>query len=93
MAEGLGEPARPQRRQAVPAVLPGGGGGLPQQQHGLFAWLVAQGYAGAADKNLDHRVEPTELFGYLQDAMAAAGSFETKRFLAGADGWDPTMIQ
>ena len=45
----------------------------PQQQHGLFAWLVAQGYAGAADKNLDHRVEPTELFGYLQDAMTAAG--------------------
>ena len=45
----------------------------PEKQHGLFAWLVAQGYSGAADKNHDNRVESTELLGYLQDAMAAAG--------------------
>ena len=44
----------------------------PEKQHGLFAWLLAEGYAGQADKNHDNRVEPTELFGYLQDAMAAA---------------------
>ena len=46
----------------------------PDKHHGLFAWLVSQGYAGAADKNRDNRVEPTELFGYLQAEMAAAAS-------------------
>jgi hypothetical protein len=44
----------------------------------LFAWFLAQGYAGAADKNRDNRLEPTELFGYLQAEMAAA----TKRLKA-----------
>jgi 4-amino-4-deoxy-L-arabinose transferase-like glycosyltransferase len=48
------------------------GADWPEKQHGLFAWLLAQGYAGAADKNRDGRLEPTELFGYLQGAMAAA---------------------
>jgi serine/threonine-protein kinase len=43
-----------------------------EKQHGLFAWLLARGYAGAADKNGDNRVEATELFGYLQVEMAAA---------------------
>ena len=45
----------------------------PEKQHGLFAWLLAQGYTGAADANRDGRIEPTELFDYLQGAMAAAG--------------------
>jgi hypothetical protein len=30
---------------------------------------LARGYAGAADKNRDNRLEPAELFGYLQEAM------------------------
>ena len=47
--------------------------GWPEKQHGLFAWLVAQGYSGAADANHDNRVEPTELFSYLQDTMGTAG--------------------
>jgi uncharacterized caspase-like protein len=41
----------------------------PEKHHGLFAWLLAQGYSGAADKNSDNRLEPTELFGYLQEAF------------------------
>jgi serine/threonine-protein kinase len=48
------------------------GADWPEKQHGLFAWLLARGYAGAADKNGDNRVEATELFGYLQAEMAAA---------------------
>jgi len=44
----------------------------PEKQHGLFAWLLAQGYSGDADKNRDTRLEPTELFAYLQTAMAAS---------------------
>ncbi len=47
------------------------GADWPEKHHGLFAWLLARGYAGAADKNRDNRVEPAELFGYLQAEMAA----------------------
>lgn len=43
-----------------------------EKQHGLFAWILAEGYSGVGDKNRDNRLEPTELFGYLQEAMAAA---------------------
>ena len=42
---------------------------MPEKRHGVFAWLLAQGFAGDADKNLDNLLEPTELFGYLQEAM------------------------
>jgi hypothetical protein len=49
------------------------GADWPEKQHGLFGWLLAQGYTGAADANRDGRIEPTELFDYLQGAMAAAG--------------------
>ena len=45
--------------------------------HGLFAWCLAQGYSGLADANRDNRLEVTELFGYLQQAMAK-GSSELK---------------
>ena len=45
---------------------------LADKGHGLFAWALAQGYAGPADANRDGRIEPTELFGYLQQAMSAA---------------------
>ncbi len=48
------------------------GADWPDKKHGLFAWLLSEGYAGAADKNRDARIEPTELFGYLQTAMAPA---------------------
>lgn len=43
-----------------------------EKRHGLFAWLLARGYAGEADKNRDNRLEPSELFGYLQEAMATS---------------------
>jgi eukaryotic-like serine/threonine-protein kinase len=46
---------------------------LSEKRHGLFGSLLAEGYAGTADKNRDNQVEPTELFGYLQDQMAAMG--------------------
>jgi hypothetical protein len=40
--------------------------------HGLFAWCLAQGYAGKADRDLDGRVDPAELFAFLQPQMASA---------------------
>jgi eukaryotic-like serine/threonine-protein kinase len=43
------------------------------KQHGLFAACLAEGYGGAADANRDTRVEPTELFAFLQKAIAAGG--------------------
>jgi hypothetical protein len=39
--------------------------------HGLFPFFVAEAFAGAADKNRDIHLEPTELFEYLQNQMAA----------------------
>ena len=47
---------------------------LPEKEHGLFAWCLAEGYGGAADANRDTLVEPTELFAYLQKALPAAGA-------------------
>ena len=41
---------------------------MPDKEHGLFAWCLAEGYGGAADANRDTLVEPTELFAYLQKA-------------------------
>ncbi len=38
-------------------------------KHGLFARLLTAAYAGAADKNRDTRIEPTELFTYLNETM------------------------
>jgi len=46
---------------------------LPEKEHGLFAWCLAEGYRGAADVNHDMLVGPTELFAYLQKGMPAAG--------------------
>jgi hypothetical protein len=45
----------------------------PENKHGLFAWFLAKGYAGAADKNRNNHLEPKELLGYLTEAMATAG--------------------
>ena len=47
---------------------------LPDKEHGLFAWCLAEGYGGAADANRDTLVEPTELFAYLQKDMPAAAA-------------------
>ena len=44
---------------------------LADRQHGLFAACLAEGYDGAADANRDTRIEPTELFTYLQKEMSA----------------------
>ncbi len=46
---------------------------LAGKQHGLFAECLVEGYGGAADANHNTRIEPTELFAYLQKAMAAEG--------------------
>ncbi len=43
-----------------------------QQAHGLFAWCLAVGFSGRADADRDTRIDPTELYGFLQSAMAAA---------------------
>ena len=52
----------------------GGGRGqaLADGKHGLFAASVAEGFSGAADKNRDGRLEPTELFAFLGGSMAAS---------------------
>ncbi len=42
---------------------------LDDGTRGLFAAALAESYAGAADKNRDTRIEPTELFAYLNEAM------------------------
>ena len=47
---------------------------LAEQGRGLFAVCLGQAYGGAADKNRDGRLEPTELSEYLATAMAAASS-------------------
>jgi len=42
-----------------------------RDNHGLFAWVLAEAYRGKADKNFDNLLEPTELFAYLSETMAA----------------------
>ena len=44
----------------------------PAKNHGLFAWCLADAYSGCADANRDGRLEPTELFEFMQK-MEAAG--------------------
>ena len=38
-------------------------------ERGLFATMLAAAYAGAADRNRDGRIEPTELYTHLSEAM------------------------
>lgn len=45
--------------------------GFDEKGHGLFAWSLAESYSGGADKNRDNRLEPTELFAYLNETIAA----------------------
>jgi len=60
---------------AVASCMAGQRGALAaDKRHDLFAWALAEGFGGAADKNQDNVLEPTELFGYLTTAMAEAGS-------------------
>jgi serine/threonine-protein kinase len=46
----------------------------PSKGHGLFAACLADAYSGHADTNQDGRIEPTELFGFLQGAMSTAAA-------------------
>jgi hypothetical protein len=46
----------------------------PDKQHGLFAYSVSEGFSGTADANRDGRLEPTELFAYLDESMKSAGA-------------------
>jgi len=50
------------------------GHGWPAKQHGVFAYSLSEAYSGRADANRDCRVEPTELFAFLSQAMASAGA-------------------
>jgi serine/threonine-protein kinase len=60
---------------AVASSSPGERGyDWPAQKHGLFAYCLAQGYAGNADANRDSRIEPSELFAALKQSMAAAST-------------------
>ncbi len=57
---------------AIASSKAGGRGAVwSEKGHGLFAVLAAEGYSGAADKNRDLRIEPTELFGFLQKAIVS----------------------
>lgn len=42
---------------------------LEDGERGLFATMLAAAYSGAADRNRDTRIEPTELFTYLSETM------------------------
>lgn len=56
------------------------GHNLPEKKHGLFAWALSEGLAGKADKNGDNRLETTELYSYLVEAMGPlAGSIQQKQ--------------
>lgn len=44
--------------------------GMSDGQHGRFAWFLAQGLSGQADKNRDNRLEVTELFEYVEEQLA-----------------------
>lgn len=48
--------------------------GMTGGEHGRFAWFVAQGFSGLADKNRDNRLEVTELFEYLEQQLAAVAT-------------------
>lgn len=57
---------------AVASCSPGQRGlAWEEKGHGLFAWCLAQGYAGSADQNRDKRIDPGELAAYLRPQMAA----------------------
>lgn len=45
--------------------------GMPDGEHGRFAWFVAQGFSGQADKNRDNRLEVTELFEFVDEQVAS----------------------
>lgn len=60
---------------AVASSSPGQRGyDWPAKKHGVFAYCLAQGYAGSADANRDLRIDPSELFADLKRAMAAAST-------------------
>ncbi len=46
----------------------------PAKKQGVFAYCLAQGYAGSADANRDLRIEPSELFAHLKRTMASAST-------------------
>ncbi len=53
---------------------------LPDKKHGLFAWALSEGLSGKADKNNDNRLETTELYSYLAEAMGGlADSIQQKQ--------------
>jgi len=45
---------------------------LADGKHGVLASGLAEGFSGRADKNHDGRLEPTELFAFLGESMAAS---------------------
>lgn len=53
----------------------------PENDHRLFAAVATDAYSGSADKNRDLRIEPTELFGFLQNRMAASADQSPELFL------------
>ncbi|NQT16756.1 MAG: caspase family protein [Planctomycetes bacterium] len=50
------------------------GHGWPTQEHGIFPYSLSEGYSGGADPNRDCRIEPAELFAFLNPAMTAASA-------------------
>jgi len=42
---------------------------LSERKHGLFAWCLAEAFSGRADADRDTRIDPTELFTFLETAM------------------------
>jgi len=87
-AEMLGALEAPPGRAALRTVTAVAGGKegqrgalAPGGNEGLFAAFAARAYSGSADKNRDLRIEPTELFDFLQDRMAASAGPTPELFL------------
>ena len=56
-----------------------GTAGPTDREVGLFAASLADGYAGAADKNHDGRLETAELAAFLNTSLAAADPTQRQR--------------
>ncbi len=78
MLETLDAPAGRAALRSVMAIAGSSAGQrgqiLADRQHGLFASSLAEAFSGRGDVNRDNRMEPTELYTYVNQAMAAAGT-------------------
>jgi serine/threonine protein kinase len=85
MIQSLLEPGAPSPVRTLTAIASCQAGERGQDsrdyEHGRFAWFVAEGLSGRADKNQDNRVDGPELFEYLNASLSGAVSQTPVLFL------------